>query len=39
LKPIHDALAAGAPEGHLDYVQLRIALLSAGQSWTTLKPS
>jgi DNA polymerase III epsilon subunit-like protein len=37
LKPIYDALAPTAPEGHLDYIQLRVALLTAGQTWSTLR--
>lgn len=39
LKPIHEALVGHAPPEFLDYVQLRIALLTAGQSWNTLKPA
>jgi hypothetical protein len=38
LKPIFDALLPSAPGGAMDYIQLRIALLKAGQTWTTLKP-
>lgn len=37
LKPIYDALASSAPEDILDYVQLRIALLTAGLRWATLQ--
>lgn len=38
LRPIHDVLALRSPQGHLDYIQLRVALLAAGQRWSTFRP-
>ena len=38
LRPLYDALAASAPKaGMFDYIQLRVALLRAGLTWSSLK--
>lgn len=39
LKPIYDALYEEGAPATVDYVQLRIAMLNAGLSWTSLKPN
>lgn len=38
LKPIMEHLTASSASSDIDYVQLRIALLTAGVSWSSLKP-
>lgn len=39
LRPIYDALFEDGAPSSVDYVQLRIAMLNAGLSWTSLKPN
>lgn len=38
LKPIHEHVNLASPVGHVDYVQLRIGLLTAGVTWSSLRP-
>lgn len=39
LKPLYEAVNQRSPVGEVDYVQLRIGLLQAGLSWSSLKPA